>query len=144
MTRLRSAAAISCLFVTLALGACGQPGMPGGEDQFSQSYVEAHLVKGRTTMQDVQALYGQPFRRSTQGGNRVYWTYRPEQTGSMGMLTGISQIVPGVGLSNSLYNFRQQQEKVQRATDASSGNTDVRGSSLDLTFQNGVLVDWSL
>ena len=127
----------------LSLAACTSG---GGmlEDKFSQSYIESHLFKGKTTMQEVQALYGQPFRLSTQGGNRVYWTYRPEQSGTMGILTNIARVVPGVGMSNALVTANEERTQLQHAADATSGNTEVRGSSLDLVFQNGVLVDWSL
>ncbi|APH61194.1 hypothetical protein [Granulibacter bethesdensis] len=131
----------------IGLAACTGPGATGGEtyeDKFSQSYIQSHLFKGKTTMRDVQALYGQPFRRSTQGGDRVYWTYRREQTGSMGMLTGIARVVPGVGMSNALIRVNENLAQMQRASDAASGNTEVRGDSLDLVFQNGVLDNWSM
>lgn len=47
------------LAVILSLSACAGK-TTGGEDKFSISYVESHIVKGKTTQREVQSLYGVP------------------------------------------------------------------------------------
>ena len=44
----------------------------------------------------------------------------------------------------SINRINEERTQMQHAADAASGITEVRGSSLDLVFQKGVLVDWSL
>lgn len=118
--------------IILNLAACTGTGTTSGsalENQFSDAYVRAHLKPGKTTEQDVTALYGPPTTHATDSNNYSRWTYSASRTGTRGMLGTIAGIVPGVGMANALDSYDKA---------AAPEN-----SRLFLYFRNGILESWS-
>lgn len=133
MIRRRSFQAIAFLAVTMiGLSGCASPGAGNNiaEDKFSEAYIRQHLIIGKTTEQDVVALYGPPTTRTPSSNSFTELTYTAQRTGTRGMLGTIAGVVPGVGMSNALGQYDDV--------------ADPSGARLFLNFKEGVLTEWSL
>lgn len=133
------------LMMVLALSACSG-GIMGGEDKFSTSYVESHIVKGKTTQQEVQRLYGVP-DSNEKSSNGVTWVYH--KTGNLSTASSLTGFIPGTSaISSALGMAGTANSASSAATKASgkmNGDTEIHGDRFYVTFDNNNIVDyWSL
>lgn len=137
--------AVFGVLLALALSACSG-GMTGGEDKFSTSYVESHIIKGKTTQSEVQSLYGVPDSNSRSVGNATTWRY--QKNGNLSTVSSLTNYIPGTSaISSALGMAGTASSASSAATKASgkmTGDTEVHGSYLYITFSNNVVDYWSL
>ena len=65
------------IFLILFFSACGTVGK-----QFDES-LYANIVKGTTTYKEIRVMFGPPFKRGIQNGDRV-WTYEYNHVNTFG------------------------------------------------------------
>ncbi|WP_410015734.1 hypothetical protein [Sodalis sp. C49] len=133
------------LMVVLALTACSG-GMMGGEDKFSTSYVESHIIKGKTTQQQVQSLYGVP-DSNEKSSNGVTWVYH--KNGALSDASSLTGFIPGTGAISSALGLAgtasSASSQANKVSGKMSGNTEIHGNRFYVTFDNNNIVDyWSL
>ncbi|NDL61896.1 membrane lipoprotein lipid attachment site-containing protein [Acerihabitans arboris] len=133
------------LLMVLVLSACSG-GMMGGEDKFSTSYVESHIVKGKTTQQEVQRLYGVP-DTNEKSSNGVTWVYR--KSGNLSDASSLTGYIPGTGAISSALGLagaaNSASSQANKVSGKMSGNTEIHGDRFYVTFDNNNIVDyWSL
>lgn len=109
------------------LAGCQTAGAPQS-DRFTPAFLQANLIKGRTTKQELIAIYGQPedWSHGSSGYEDLWWK---EGQAAAGLNTGqlLSTLgVPGAGAVNA-------------ATDAGP-----RARRLTAKFHNGILVNYEL
>lgn len=133
------------LAVILSLSACSG-GMTGGEDKFSTSYVESHIVKWKTTQSQVQSLYGVPDDNQKSSGG-VTWVYY--KNGNLNDASSLTNYIPGASAISSALGMASMADsassQANKVSGKMSGNTEIRGKRLYVTFDNNNTVDyWSL
>jgi len=143
---------IIILAAMLTTACAGGPGaMGGGEDKYTAAYVNAHIVVGKTTQEEVKALYGVPDKSSQSSSSRTSWNYKKH-----GALYAIADLVnaapgsvPGVVSADSALNSAKDASsasgKLNKVMDKSSGNTAVKGDNLSIDFdKNNKVTNWFL
>ncbi|OIV47705.1 hypothetical protein BK025_02110 [Sodalis sp. TME1] len=133
------------LAVILSLSACAG-GTTGGEDKFSTSYVESHIVKGKTTQSEVQSLYGVP-DDNEKSSNGVTWVYH--KNGNLDDASSLTSYIPGASAISSALGMatmaNSASSQANKVSGKMSGNTEIHGNRLYITFDNKSTVDyWNL
>lgn len=129
--------------VVLLLSGCSST---GGEDKYSASYVQSHLVKGKTTKTEVQQMYGVP-DSNQKSSHGTTWGYRKNADYSSvsslaGYIPGAGAISSALGMANSASEASSTASKL---SDKRSGNTEIHGTRLYITFNERDIVDyWSI
>lgn len=139
---IRARSTLFLLAGVLLLSGCST----GGEDKYSTSYVQSHITQGVTTQAQVQSLYGVPDdnEKSSQGTTWVYYKNGNMDNASslVGYIPGASAISSAFGMANTASSAS---DSVSKVTNKSSGNTEIHGKRLYITFNNQNIVDyWSL
>ncbi|OJU71769.1 MAG: hypothetical protein BGN93_17285 [Acinetobacter sp. 39-4] len=72
------------LLVATVLGMTACASMPGGtsSEKFQSSYLQSHLIKGKTTKAEVVAMYGEPRNKSINSDKSEYWYYTANASAS--------------------------------------------------------------
>lgn len=128
-------------------------------DIFSEEYLQAHLVVGQTTPEQVERIYGEPTGRQdrvSKGGNSQSWRYVEGQKptaakrvadGSRGLLKVTSMLPASVrsklwesGVTNSLLKTNNRAYELEVL---GKGSADQGGREFSLKFESGVLVSYS-
>ncbi|SFC09159.1 hypothetical protein [Kosakonia oryzae] len=138
---------LKCLVVVSAilLSACSSMG-GGGEDKFSASYVQSHIVEGKTTKAQVQQLYGVPDdnQKSSNGTTWIYFKNADYSSVSSlaGYIPGAGAVSSALGMANTASSASSTASKL---SDKSNGNTEIHGDRLYITFNRSDIVDyWSI
>ncbi|MDH4572138.1 hypothetical protein CUR86_06485 [Salinicola acroporae] len=118
----------------------------GSEDQFSASYIKAHVVEGKTNANDIKALYGAPDDTISSGASYA-WEY--DKSSTLSTLQSISGMIPGAssvsGAFSSANSAQDSAQNVSHAADKASGSTERRGDEVIFWFDsNDVVSHWSL
>ncbi|MCR0999249.1 hypothetical protein [Serratia rubidaea] len=133
---------LKCLVIatTILLCACSST---GGEDKFSASYVQSHIVKGKTTKAEVQQLYGVP-DDNTKSSNGTTWGYN--KNADYSSVSSLASYIPGAGAVSSALGMAntasEASSTVGKISDKQSGNTETRGKRLYIHFDNNNVVDY--
>ncbi|MDU3756597.1 MAG: hypothetical protein E7G34_24450 [Klebsiella pneumoniae] len=128
---------------TFLLGACSSG---GGEDKFSASYVQSHIVEGKTTKAQVQQLYGVP-DSNEKSSNGTTWVYYKNTDYSS--VSTLASYIPGAGAIGSALDMANTASEASssagKLSDKRSGNTEIHGNRLYITFnQNDVVNYWDI
>ena len=134
---------LCALAVTLISGCASM----GGEDKFSASYVQSHIIPHKTTQAEVQALYGVPDGQSTYSDGSYYWSY--SKTGNLSAASNLVGYIPGAGAVGSALGMANSANQASGAASTAAGkvNGDVENHSngLTISFNKNKIVDhWSL
>ncbi|MEB5835410.1 hypothetical protein MXF26_03965 [Pantoea dispersa] len=118
----------------------------GGEDKYSATYVQSHIKEGKTTKAEVQQLYGVPDdnQKSSQGTTWIYEKNADYSSASslLGYIPGAGAVSGALGMANSASEVSSTAGKM---ADKRSGNTEIHGNRLYITFNNSDIVDyWSI
>lgn len=138
---------IMFLATALLVGGCSTL---GGEDKFSDAYVRSHIIAQKTTLAEVQALYGSPDSRTSRSDGRLTLNYH-KRTASDDFTSvyNLAGNIPGAGAltsalastGNATYSARQAGKSVDELT----GTKHNESNSLWIEFdKNGVVTSWSL
>ncbi|MDD7998679.1 hypothetical protein FEI17_05165 [Kosakonia radicincitans] len=137
---------LKCLVVVSAilLSACSSMG--GGEDKFSASYVQSHIVEGKTTKAQVQQLYGVP-DDNEKSSNGTTWVYH--KNADYSSVSSLAGYIPGAGAVSSALGMANTASEASstagKLSDKRSGNTEIHGNRLYITFNRNDVVDyWSI
>lgn len=109
----------------------------GGEDKFSNTYVDSHIIKGKTTKTEVQSLYGVPDENSKNSSDTT-WVYRKNSglssvQGLAGYIPGANAVSSALGMANTAGEASSSASKMM---DKSNGSTEIHGTRLYITFNN--------
>ncbi|HFN0608740.1 hypothetical protein ACYBCU_24060 [Klebsiella pneumoniae] len=125
---------------TFLLGACSSG---GGEDKFSASYVQSHIVEGKTTKAQVQQLYGVPDSNEKSSNGTTWVYYKNADYNSVSSLAGY---IPGAGAISSALGMANSASEASatasKLSDKRSGNTEIHGNRLYITFNQKDVVDY--
>lgn len=135
------------LSITLLLTACSGGGIMGGEDKFSATYVQSHIIKGKTTMPEVQAIYGVPDEQSKNSYGNTSWKYKKGE----GLYTamGLASLIPGASAVSSALgtaaSASSASEQVSKASSAATGDSALKGNYLSVDFdEKNIVRNWHL
>jgi hypothetical protein len=140
--KIKSIILIISVIVTLISGCASM----NGEDKYSASYVQSHIIKGKTTKAEVQNLYGVP-DDNDKSSNGTTWVYHKDSDySSMSSLAGY---IPGAGAVSSALGMANTANDASstagKLADKRNGNTEIHGNRLYITFNNDNVVDyWSI
>jgi hypothetical protein len=134
---------LCALAITLISGCASM----GGEDKFSASYVQSHLVPHKTTQAQVQAIYGVPDSQTTYSDGSYRWSY--DKTGNLSAASNLVGYIPGAGAVGSALGMAHSANEASSAASTAAGkvNGDVEnhGNSLSIHFgKDKVLSYWTL
>ncbi|WP_144114195.1 hypothetical protein [Paraburkholderia sp. BCC1886] len=121
---------IYAIALLLWLGACSTGGALGvGNEKFDPAWIRQHVVTGKTTQQDIQALYGEPEQKQTSASNSDTWIYSKNRSGNnfLSMATGM---IPGMSTVN------------QASSVADIHKKEGYGDTVWFWFKNGVVTNW--
>ncbi|MFS6933787.1 hypothetical protein [Klebsiella oxytoca] len=118
----------------------------GGEDKYSASYIESHLVKGKTTKAEVQQLYGVP-DTNDKSSNGTIWVYR--KGADYNSVSSLTRYIPGTEEISSVLGMASTASEVSstasKLADKRSGNTEIHGDRLYIAFDESDIVEyWSI
>ncbi|PRA32875.1 hypothetical protein [Pseudomonas poae] len=148
-------AVIGTLTATLLLSGCANgvnslsslnnlslPGIQGkaGPDisLFDTTYVRTHIISGKTTAQQLKALYGEPQDQSIASDGTETWNYSPSttQNASMRHLLGlVSNHIPGNTYDNALDTRRTAIDNIA---------PEQQSRRLNIHLNNGVVRDFTI
>ncbi|MBK4784745.1 MAG: hypothetical protein FT714_11030 [Pantoea sp. Pent] len=118
----------------------------GGEDKYSATYVQSHIKEGKTTKAEVQQLYGvsDDNQKSFQGTTWIY-----EKNADCSIASSLLGYIPGAGAVSGALGMANSASEVSstagKMADKRSGNTEIHGNRLYITFNNSDIVDyWSI
>ena len=118
------------------------PGIQGkaGPDisLFDTTYVRTHIISGKTTAQQLKALYGEPQDQSISSDGTETWNYSPSttQNASMRHLLGlVSNRIPGNTYDNALDTRRTAIDNLA---------PQQQSRRLNIHLNNGVVRDYSI
>jgi hypothetical protein len=118
------------------------PGIQGkaGPDisLFDTTYVRTHIISGKTTAQQLKALYGEPQDQSISSDGTETWNYSPSttQNASMRHLLGlVSNRIPGNTYDNALDTRRTAIDNIA---------PQQQNRRLNIHLNNGVVRDYSI
>ncbi|AZF64253.1 MULTISPECIES: hypothetical protein [Pseudomonas] len=118
------------------------PGIQGkaGPDisLFDTTYVRTHIISGKTTSQQLKALYGEPQDQSISSDGTETWNYAPSttQNASMRHLLGlVSNRIPGNTYDNALDTRRTAIDNLA---------PQQQSRRLNIHLNNGVVRDYSI
>ncbi|WP_448651481.1 hypothetical protein ACSHWC_27230 [Pseudomonas fluorescens] len=118
------------------------PGIQGkaGPDisLFDTTYVRTHIISGKTTAQQLKALYGEPQDQSISSDGTETWNYAPSttQNASMRHLLGlVSNRIPGNTYDNALDTRRTAIDNIA---------PQQQSRRLNIHLNNGVVRDYSI
>lgn len=118
------------------------PGIQGkaGPDisLFDTTYVRTHIISGKTTAQQLKALYGEPQDQSISSDGTETWNYAPSttQNASMRHLLGlVSNRIPGNTYDNALDTRRTAIDNIA---------PQQQNRRLNIHLNNGVVRDYSI
>ncbi|QOQ77494.1 hypothetical protein IMF22_10835 [Pseudomonas poae] len=118
------------------------PGIQGkaGPDisLFDTTYVRTHIISGKTTAQQLKALYGEPQDQSISSDGTETWNYSPSttQNASMRHLLGlVSNRIPGNTYDNALDTRRTAIDNIA---------PQQQSRRLNIHLNNGVVRDYSI
>lgn len=112
------------------LAGCVGANVGGNTDRINTSYVQEHVVVGKTTKEDVQKLFGSPREKLSDSTGEERWIYEPN--GGTNMLAAAGSMLPVPGLSTAA-----------RMSEAGQGGGGAK--LLQISFdKRGVVRRWSL
>lgn len=111
------------------LTGCVAPNVGGNTDKMNTSYVQQHVIVGKTTKDDVQKLFGNPGEKNSDSSGEEMWYY--DRNGGTNVLSAAGSILPVPGL----YTAGRMSEASQ-----------TRGANLlQITFdKRGIVRRWSM
>ena len=130
-------AALKLLFVGCLgamLVACTIPGksdIVGNEQFFDPAFLNAHLIKDKTTTAEAIAVFGETDRKTQNSNNETTWKYARKSSGSMaGNMVGVIPVVgPVFDSAGKLIN---------------PGKADAGKQMLEIRFVNDVYQSWEM
>lgn len=118
------------------------PGIQGkaGPDisLFDTTYVRTHIVSGKTTAQQLKAMYGEPQNQSISSDGTETWDYSPSTTGNASMrhLLGlVSNHIPGNTYDNAIDTRRTAIDNIA---------PEQQNRRLNIHLNNGVVRDYTI
>ncbi len=123
---------IGCLGVMLV--ACAVPSrsdIAGNEQFFDPAFLNAHLIKDKTTTAEAIAVFGEPDRKTQNSNNETTLKYVRKSSGSMaGNMVGVIPVVgPVFDSAGKLIN---------------PGRADAGKQMLEIKFVNDVYQSWEM
>ncbi|MDN6859223.1 hypothetical protein QO207_21740 [Pseudomonas sp. CAN2814] len=84
-------------FLAIALlTAAGCSTLGGGEDKFNDAYVRSHVIPHKTTLNEIQALYGSPDSRNSRSDGSLSLVYHKRSAGDdLNSLYNLAGSIPG-------------------------------------------------
>ncbi|MFJ5299276.1 hypothetical protein ACIQAL_22450 [Pseudomonas sp. NPDC088368] len=134
---------LCALAITLISGCASM----GGEDKFSATYVQSHLIPHKTTQAQVQAIYGVPDAQSTYSDGSYYWSY--QKNGNLSAASNLVGYIPGAGAVGSALGMANSANQASNAASTAAGkvngNVENHGDSLRINFGKDKIVSyWGL
>ncbi|MFI8480013.1 hypothetical protein ACIGCM_05505 [Pseudomonas sp. NPDC078700] len=116
------------------------------EDKYSSSYIDAHIIEGKTTQRQIQDIYGVP-DDNEKSSNGTTWVYNRGEY--LGVISKAISYVPGTGSIQQAIGLKQDastaSDTARKVSGKYTGDTEVHGSWLYITFnKNGVVNYWSI
>lgn len=144
------------LAVMLAFAAAPAIAAPPASKMFTAGYVQANLVKGKTTREEVLELFGKPYEvdeRVTSGYSSTVierWTYNKRAQSARGrwgqMRSALSRVGDVIGsneVSNAITDAQLASGRVENRIDAAgdllNGPQSRENKSIVIEFENGVV-----
>lgn len=117
------------------------------EDKYSESYISSHIVKGKTTKAEVQALYGSP-DSTLKTSSSTSWIY--ERNGTLKEISNLTSYIPGVNPVSTAAGRAQYYSgaasSAQKISNKISGDAVVTGNRIYFNFNenNDTVKSWNI
>ncbi|ARB30561.1 hypothetical protein HX787_01510 [Pseudomonas tolaasii] len=117
----------------------GIQGKPGPDiSLFDTTYVRTHIISGKTTSQQLKAMYGEPQDQTISSDGIETWSYTPSttQNASMRHLLGlVSNRIPGNTYDNAIDTRRTAIDNIA---------PQQQNRHLNIHLNNGVVRDYTI
>ncbi|MBB4865707.1 hypothetical protein HNP46_004608 [Pseudomonas nitritireducens] len=141
-------------FLAIALlTAAGCSTLGGGEDKFNDAYVRSHVIPHKTTLNEIQAMYGSPDTRNSRSDGSLSLTYHKRSAGDqLNSLYNLAGSIPGGDkVSSALADAKGKGYNSNNLDRASNSLGELTGNqqgsisnSLSIDFdKDSVVTNWS-